>query len=76
MIQQCVTAFLLGALYEASAVLWAVASVRGDPSRAALASSLCGLCVVGGVGMSLGSAWVASSYAVGYGVGTWLAVRR
>lgn len=69
-------AFLIGTIYEFEASRWALACSRREPWRAAAASFACGMCLVLGVGLALTSVWVGFAYAVGYAVGTWLAVRQ
>ena len=69
-------AFLGGALYEAAAVRWAVHATAGRAARAALASAVCGACLLAGVGESLrGGPWVGAAFVAGYALGTYAAVR-
>ena len=67
--------FLVGVAYEFLATVWAQAIAARRASLAGLCASGCAVCTVTGVGASLASRPAAVAFVLGYGVGSFLAVR-
>ena len=75
MIGSCLIAFFGGAFYEAIAVAWVHYAERKRALAAALCSSAVAVALVAGVGESLRSFPAACAFVLGYGCGTFAAVR-
>lgn len=71
----CFTAFIGGAIYEAGCVGWVHYSERKRPFITALFSMLCATAQVLGIGVSVNSVIAAPFFIIGYGVGTYIAVK-
>lgn len=71
----CLIAFAGGAAYEAGCVGWVHFAERGRPVTTALFSMLCATAQVAGIGESVHSLGAAPFFVLGYGVGTYAAVR-
>lgn len=67
--------FLFGALYEAGCVAWVHYSERHQAGKAALVSSLLAAVQIAGVGESVHDIRMAPFFVVGYGVGSYVAVK-
>ena len=70
-----VIAFLGGAVYEAGCVFWVHYSESGRPYATALVSMLCATAQVAGIGESVRDLRIAPFFIIGYGVGTFFAVK-
>lgn len=68
-------AFAGGAVYEAGCVFWVHHSEAGRPYTTSLFSMLCAAAQVAGIGESVHNLWIAPFFVVGYGVGTFAAVK-
>jgi hypothetical protein len=75
MILGALLSFSLGTLYEICGTYWVSYSVRRLPVRAALASMACAAAQVGGVLACVARPVNAPFFCVGYGLGTYIAVR-
>jgi hypothetical protein len=71
----CFVAFVGGAAYEAGCVGWVHFAERGRPMITALFSMLCATAQVAGIGESVQTLYAAPFFVVGYGAGTYAAVR-
>ena len=74
-LEECFLAFLGGAAYEAACVAWVHFSERGEAGKTAAAAMLCAAAQVIGIGESVHTLIAAPFFIIGYGVGTWGAVR-
>lgn len=70
-----IVAFSGGAVYEAGCVFWVHYSEAGRPWLTAGVSMLCAAAQVAGIGESVHSPIVAPFFVIGYGVGTFFAVK-
>lgn len=75
MIVHGILAFVCGALYEAACVGWVHFSERGKPLHTSTFSMLAATAEVTGILDSAHDIRVAPFFVLGYGVGTYLAVR-
>lgn len=67
--------FICGALYEASCVFWVHFSEKGSAKMASAISMLVATCTLAGIGASLHDIKFAPFYILGYGFGTYMAVK-
>lgn len=71
----CLLVFLSGALIECACVFWVHFSERGRAGATALCSMSIALAEVFGIGESIRHGLVTVAYVLGYGLGTYGAVR-
>lgn len=67
--------FLSGAIYEAGCVAWVHFSERAKPLHCAIMSMLVATATVFGIGESIQDMRMAPFFIIGYGVGSYFAVR-
>jgi hypothetical protein len=70
----CVSAFVLGAIYEVGCVFWVHFSEKGEPGSTAFFSMVLAAAEVAGIGESIHDLHAAPFFVLGYGTGTFVAV--
>lgn len=71
----CIKTFFLGALVDYMAARWVVAVAKGSAMSSALISMVCTVSILMGFGEALHYGWPAVTWVLGYGFGSYAAVK-